>query len=139
MKKTKLIIECEYHFDLIGVSSSVKLYKVAWALNNQLQIRLVKTEDFKLEMKGGATATFCNYEYLVEESSFNLFRNRSMEMEGAYLLPELNHFDYIIKLSRNSQTFAKEVIIKELKEMKWIEYISPLEVEKLKSKDNFLN
>lgn len=139
MKKTKLIIECEYHFDLIGVSSSVKLYKLAWALNNQLHIRLIKTEDYKLEIKSGEIATFCNYNYLIEESSFHLYRNRSMEVEGAYLLPELNHFDYIIKLSRNSQTFAKEVIIKELKEMKWIEYISALEVEKLKSKDNFLN
>ena len=139
MKKTKLIIECEYHFDLIGVSSSVKLYKLAWALNNQLSIRLIKTDDYELEMKGGRIATFCNYNYEVEESSFYLFRNKSMEVEGAYLLPELSHFDYIIKLTRNSQTFAKEVILKELNEMKWIEYISPLEVEKLKSKDNFLN
>ncbi|MEL7002753.1 MAG: IPExxxVDY family protein [Bacteroidota bacterium] len=139
MKKTKLIIECEYHFDLIGVSSSVKLYKLAWALNNQLQIRLVKTDDYDLEMKGGGSASFCHYHHRIEESAFDLFRNRSIEVERAYLIPELTHFDYIIKLTRNSQTFAKEVIIKELKEMKWIEYISPLEVEKLKSRDNFLN
>ncbi len=133
MKKTKLIIECEYHFDLIGVSSSVKLYKLAWALNNQLSIRLIKTDDYELEMKGGRIATFCNYNYEVEESSFYLFRNKSMEVEGAYLLPELSHFDYIRKLTLNSHTFSKELILNELKVMIWIDYITPLEVEKLRS------
>ena len=139
MKKTRLIIDCEYPFELIGISSSVKLYKLAWALNNELGIRLIKDGDYQLELKAGEMATFCSYKYAIEESSFELFRNRSMETEGAYLLPEMIHFDYIIKLSQNSQTFAKEVILKQLKEMKWIEYISALEVEKLKSKDNFLN
>ncbi|UII29973.1 IPExxxVDY family protein [Fulvivirga ulvae] len=138
MKKTRLIVEYEYEFELIGVIASVKFYKLAWAINKKLDIRLVKQEDYTIEMKGGGKTSFSNYLYQVDGKCFRLFRNRSVEGENAYLIPELPHFDYVIKIDEQSQSFAKEEILKELKEVTWIEYIAAIEVEKLKSKDNFL-
>ncbi|ELR72336.1 hypothetical protein C900_01618 [Fulvivirga imtechensis AK7] len=138
MKKTRLIIDHEYEFDLLGVIASVKSYKLAWAINKKLDIRLVKQEDFILEMRNNGKANFINYLFDPETSYFHLFKNKSIEGENTHLVPELNHFDYIVKIDRHSQSFAKEEILKELKEVPWIEYIAAIEVEKLKSKDNFL-
>ncbi|MBL6445240.1 IPExxxVDY family protein [Fulvivirga sp. 29W222] len=138
MKKTKLIVEYEYEFELIGIISSIKFYKLAWAINKKLDVRLVKQDDYSMEMKGGNLASFSNYLYQMESSCFRLFKNRSVEGENASLIPELPHFDYIIKIDEQSQSFAKEEILKELKEVQWIEYIAAIEVETLKSKDNFL-
>lgn len=138
MKKTRLIIDHEYEFDLLGIIASVKSYKLAWAINKKLDIRLVKQGDYFLEMKDGKRAGFANYCYDPEGSFFYLFRNRSVEGEKAHLLPEMSHFDYLVKTNKDSQSFASEEILKELKEVTWIEYIAAIEVEKLKSKDNFL-
>ena len=138
MKKTRLIVEYEYEFELIGIIASVKFYKLAWAINQKLDIRLVKQDDYSIEMKRGSKAAFSNYLYQLESQCFRLFKNRSVEGENTCLLPELPHFDYIVKIDEQSQSFAKEEILKELKEVPWIEYIAAIEVEKLKSKDNFL-
>lgn len=138
MKKTRLIVEYEYEFDLIGIIASVKFYKLAWAINKKLDIRLVKQPDYTIEMKGSNHPAFSNYLYQLESSCFRLFKNRSVEGENTYLIPELPHFDYVVKIDEQSQSFAKEEILKELKEVQWIEYIAAIEVEKLKSKDNFL-
>ena len=42
MRKSKLIIEYEYDFNLIGLISTAKGYKLAWELNQALGIHLVK-------------------------------------------------------------------------------------------------
>lgn len=139
MKKTRLIVDYDYEFHLLGVISSIKFYKLAWAINNQLHIRLLKEEDHELNLKNNKKVTFGQYIFETENSIFQLYKNKSESDEIAYLLPEMSHFDYVIKLDANSQSFAKEEVLKELREVKWIEYIAPIEVENLKSKDNFLS
>ena len=138
MKKMRLVVEYEYEFELLGIITSVKFYKLAWAINQKLGIRLVKQADYTLEVKGGGTAAFGNYLFESDYSYFELYKNRAMEGENAYLVPEFQHFDYLVKIDAQSQSFAKEEILKELKEVSWIEYIAAIEVKKLKSKDNFL-
>lgn len=139
MKKTRLIIDHEYEFDLLGIIASAKAYKLAWAINKKLDIRLIKEEDYELEMKNNNKACFANYLFDPEAGYFHLFKNKSVDGENGYLIPEFSHFDYIVKIDRDSQSFATEEILKELKEVTWIEYIAAIEVEKLKSKDNFLS
>lgn len=139
MKKTRLIVDYDYEFHLLGVISSIKFYKLAWAINNKLHIRLLKDNDYELNLKNNKKVTFGQYIFETENSIFQLYKNKSESDDIAYLLPEMNHFDYIIKLDANSQSFAKEEVLKELREVKWIEYIASIEVEKLKSKDNFLS
>jgi hypothetical protein len=42
MKKSKLLIDYEFDFELLGLSASAKGYKLAWELNQVLGIQLVK-------------------------------------------------------------------------------------------------
>jgi len=139
MKKTRLIVDYDYEFDLLGIISSVKFYKLAWAINNQLDIRLVKDDDHIIELKNNKKVTFGNYSFDSEHSNLRLFKNKAEEGELSYLLPEMTHLDYLMKVDTMSQSFAVEEVIKALREVKWIEYIAALDVDNLKSKDNFLS
>ncbi|MCG8386875.1 MAG: IPExxxVDY family protein [Cytophagales bacterium] len=139
MKKTKLIIDFEYEFTLFGISSSTKFYKLAWALNNHLNFHLVRSDDYILEDQKAGQHHFGMYTFQEEHGEIDFFKNQCLGPGQAYLLPELIHFDYILKLSGILQSFSKEEMLKELREIKWIEYIADLEVNKLKSKDNFLS
>jgi hypothetical protein len=139
MKKTKLHIEYDYDFELLGISSSAKFYKLAWAINNRLDIRLIKLEDFLLEVENGQNFSFINYSFEEDNCYFHLFKNKSPDNESRYLVPEMAHYDYILKFNGTFQSFAVEEVLKELREVKYIEYIAPIPLKKLKSKDNFLN
>ena len=139
MKKTRLIVEYDYEFGLLGIISSVKFYKLAWAINNKLNISLVKSSDISLDTKRHKNLSFSLYDYSTEQSNFQVFKNKTEGKENAHLIPEMSHLDYIVKIDENSQSFAIEEVMKALREVKWIEYIAVLDVDNLKSRDNFLN
>jgi len=139
MKKTRLIVDYEYEFDLAGLISSVKFYKLAWAINQKLDIRLVKQADYELLMKNNKAVRFINYIYESDNCTLQLFKNKSDTKEVAYLIPEMNHLDYVLKVDSVSQSFANEEVVKALRDVKWIEYIATIDVDNLKSKDNFLS
>lgn len=138
MKKTKLIIEHSYDFDLLGIISTMRFYKAAWSINNCLNIRFIKDEDLTLEIKDTRPSIFGSYIFETEYCCIQLYKNKSIDGENAYLIPEMQHYDYILKTSQESQSFAGEEIMKALKEVPWIQYIAAIEVNKLKSKDNLL-
>ena len=138
MKKTRLNIEFSYDFWLFGVSSSIKFFKLAWAINNKLGIQLVRHSDHLIVNRDSQSVAFGIYKCGEDGCRIELFRNRSLDHDRSFLLPEFNHFDYLIKVDSSLQSFSKEEILKELKDVQWIEYIAALEVNDLKSKDNFL-
>ncbi|WP_370539754.1 IPExxxVDY family protein [Algoriphagus sp. Y33] len=49
MKKAKLLIEHTYDFELLGLVSPVKDYKMAWLINRELDLNLIKYDDLLLE------------------------------------------------------------------------------------------
>jgi hypothetical protein len=138
MKKTRLVIEYDYDFVLLGITSSVKFYKLAWSVNKALGINLVRIPDYELPLKEETQAFGC-YVYGEEEPVCWLFKNRSLENEKHYLAPEYAHFDYLLKFPLESQSFAQKEILQDLREVKCIEYIGAIEIDTMKSRDNFLD
>ena len=139
MKKTKLVVDFEYDFELIGITSSTKFHKLCWSINNGIGLRLIKQEDFVLESVEGREMTFVNYAHVDDSCEIIVFKNKSPDNDSDLILPEMPHFDYVLKINGSFQTFAVEEVIKQLRDVKYIEYIAPIALEKLKSKDNFLN
>ena len=72
MKKKRLEIEYSYDFDLIGVISSAKGYKLAWDINSQLSARLVKQPDLVVQFKNNAEASFSYFSYERASSYYKL-------------------------------------------------------------------
>jgi len=139
MKKTRLIVDYDYEFELAGLISSVKFYKLAWAINQKLDARLVKEDDYELVGKNNKTINFINYIHASDSCTLQLLKNRSNNIEKFHLIPEMSHLDYILKIESTTQSFASEEVVKALRDVKWIEYIAPIDVNNLKSKDNFLS
>lgn len=138
MKRNRLVVEYTYSFALIGITTSIKFYKLAWLLNKALDIDLIKEGDFVLDLKNRQQA-FELYSYPMDEPMLTLYRNKSVSSDTNYLLPELTHFDYILKVPEESQTFSAKEIAEVLRDLNMIEYIGALNVDTLKSRDNFLD
>ena len=139
IKKNKLEIEYSYNFELMGVRTSLKGYKLAWELNKILKINLVKQEDLVIHFKKDQTSSYDHYAFRTTLTDFHLFRNRPNEAENAVpeLVPEFPHFDFII-MTQNEENMTDNRLQEYLRAIPSVEWVTLIPLTSLKSKENFI-
>jgi hypothetical protein len=138
MKKNKLVIDYEFDFQLLGIISSAKGYKLAWHINHQLNIQLVKQDDLIVGFKKADEKSFAHYSYETRLNRLKLFKNKPMDADSGkyYLVPEFPHFDFIILTQMEENSL--QAVLPQLREIPSIELLAPISLEGLKSKSNFI-
>ena len=139
MKKKRLDIEYTFDFNLFGLISTVKAYKMAWELNHVLGAKLIKMEDYEVQLKAGSPQRYAHYAQGNEVSVLKLFRNRPNEESGAKdsLVPEHPHFDFI--LLTQGEAFDDHNRLQELlRNIPSIELAAFIPLATLKSKEHFI-
>ncbi|MCH7414950.1 IPExxxVDY family protein [Belliella sp. R4-6] len=140
MKKTKLLVEHQYEFELLGFVAPIKDYKMAWAVNNCLKIRLVKTNDFELQFLDDSKLKISQYILEIDHGFIQLLKNRSFNDNGNvhYLIPELKIMDYFMLIQDLTFDLNINAYIEQLSKSTLIQNVVKLEVSKIKSKENLL-
>ena len=141
MKKNKLIVSYAYEFTLLGVASNSKDYKLAWAINQLLRIKLVKAADLVIETRNDKNIVISNFIFETEHSIFRLLKNKSFDKSPdgpGYLVPELRNFDYFIWISGFEDTFTLEEFVESLRRINEIQFLQKIEVTNIKSKENLI-
>jgi hypothetical protein len=131
-----LEIEDDYDFEIIGVSSHEKDYRLAWSLNKTLGWRLVRIEDVVVEGKRSTThhARF-RWTHPVDQTVFTLIDNKTPE--GTFM-PDLMQFDYLLKIEQPSESSMNK-LQSGLRKTDFVLAFQRQEVDKLKYKDNLLD
>jgi len=139
MKKTKFIIDYDYDFRLLGLTAAVKGYKLAWEINQILNINLVKQPDLVVGFRKNDEKLFSFYAYESLHNRLKLFKNRPFENEhGKYfLIPEFPHFDFII-LAAMEEQYPHQRLIDLFKTIPSVQLVTAIPLEGLKSKSNFI-
>ena len=141
MVKNKLVIEYDYDFDLYGIISLARAYKLAWLINQQLNLHLIKENDIHFSFLNEEKLVISNYLYQTEHSHFRLLKNKSEESSAekmGYLIPELNKFDYFIMKNGVINDYDNSELLNQLQEIKEIQYIVSLDIKKIKSRENLI-
>lgn len=139
MKKSKLVIEYDYDFELLGIVSQAKGYKLAWELNQLLHVQLVKQPDLVVGFKNGEEKGFSFYSHASQLNRLKLFKNKASENEPGkyYLIPEFPHFDFII-LAAMEEQYMHQKLVDLIKAIPAVQLVSAIPLEGLKSKSNFI-
>lgn len=139
MKKSKLVIDYEYDFELVGIRSSGKGYKLAWEINTSLGIHLVRQPDLVVGFKKAEEKKFSFYAHETRINRLKLFKNKPVDTDHGkyYLVPEFPHFDFIFLIQIDDVT-QRETIANQLRQIASIEMVSSIPLEGLKSKSNFI-
>jgi hypothetical protein len=139
MKKSKLVIEYDYDFELTGIVSTMRGYKLAWEINRRLGVHLVKQPDLVVGFKNQEERFFSYYAYETRLNRLKLFKNKPVDYEtGKYfLVPEFPRFDFII-LTSSAEPEYTDMVIRSLKQVSSIELLTPIPTASLKSKVNFI-
>jgi len=139
MKKTKLVVEYDFGFSLIGITTTLKGYKLAWEINRQLSIQLIKKDDILVGFKGGVEKAFAAHAYETQLRFIKLIRNKPQEGENNkfFLAPEYPHFDYLLVIRDAEQSFAAN-ILEDIRKIPSVELAAFIPLDTLKSKENFI-
>jgi hypothetical protein len=138
MKKKRLEIEYTYDFELLGIISSAKGYKLAWEINQHLSARLVKQPDLVIQLKKNQETSFTYYSFDNDVNQLKLFRNKPNDSEAnTSLLPEYPHYDYIL-LTQGEERYRQSTLLEVLRNIPSIELVAFIPLGPLKSKDNFI-
>ena len=139
MKKNKLLIDYEFDFQLMGVSSAAKGYKLAFDINQSLGIKLVKQPDLIVGFKNNEEKSFSFYAFQTPLNRLKLFKNKPVEQDTGkyYLIPEFPHFDFII-LAAMDEHHTPQQLIESIRAVPAIQLVAPIPLDGLKSKSNFI-
>jgi hypothetical protein len=136
---SKLVLELEYDFDftLIGVSSHVANYRLAWGMNQLFDLELERIDDVDLSFGSEKKGNFSIYRSEDEESytTFHLISNRC---STGYLIPELKKMDYFIQYWGSMSSIELEQFKNELRKAPSVLATVDIDPMHLKSRNNLL-
>jgi hypothetical protein len=140
MKKTKLFIEPAFDFELLGLVSPVKDYKMAWLINRDLNLDLVRSEDVKIEFVASPKLEISQFFLSLPHGFIQLLKNKALNtsQQLAYLIPELRNLDYFLLVQDQTQQLSISTFMDHLGKNPLIQSVVKLDVSKIKSKDNLL-
>ncbi|WP_268035231.1 IPExxxVDY family protein [Algoriphagus sp. PAP.12] len=140
MKKVKLQIEHTYDFDVLGLVSPVRDYKMAWLINRQLDLDLIKWEDLEIEFLSDPHLKISQYFLSLPHGYVQLLKNKALNTNNqvSYLIPELKSMDYFLLVQDQTFQISINTFANELAKIPFIQNVMKLDVSKLKSKENLL-
>lgn len=138
IRKNKLEIEYSFNFELVGIRTSLKGYKLAWHLNQLLQTRLVRQKDLEVHHRKGV-ALYDHFAHITTLNTLHLFRNKAADAESSYpaLVPEFPHFDYVL-MTQSEESLSSNRLLQFLRKVPSVELAALIPLSALKSKETFI-
>ena len=132
----------EINYDLFGIVSNIKEYKLAWILNKIFSIDLIKVDDLIITKHNQKIFQISNYFYKTDEFITRLLKNRLIN-KGSYnnekfLINKLSNFDYFLQVYNHSNEFNKKEIINKLNTESSIQFANFVDINLIKEKDLLL-
>ena len=121
IKKIKLEIDDEIEFPILGISTALGDYRLAWELNSKLNLKFecsVEGTYFSIPNKSKKMVDYDYYSYASEEdmSKFFLVKNKQ---QGSTLFSDRERLDFFLVL-RDNYTYDIEDLILDLRKIKGI-------------------
>jgi hypothetical protein len=140
MKKAKLQIEPTFDFELLGIVSPIREYRMAWLVNQELELNLVKVDDLELEFLNSEKLEIAQYFLSLPHGFIQLLKNKAINstQQLAYLIPELKNLDYFLLVQDETEELDLINFVKKLSQNPLVQSIVRIDISKLKSKENLL-
>lgn len=138
MAKYTLSLDEDFNFDLIGLCSHQGDYRVCWAINEKIDLKLRKSiEPFMVSgKKGTINSSHSLYEWEDENDniSYYFIQNKS---QGKYLVPEKSQIDFFLVIREAGSVDVKN-LLSQLKQIPCILTAFDFDPYELKSANKFI-
>ena len=132
----------DINYDLFGIVSNIKEYKLAWILNKIFFIDLVKIDDLIIKKHNRKVFQISNYFYQTDEFTIRLLKNKliyKIDLNNEkFLIQKLSKFDYLFQIYNSSTSFNRKEIINKLNSESSIQFANFVNINLIKEKDLLL-
>lgn len=138
IQRHKLEVEYEYDFILIGISSHEKPHRVAWGLNQSLELDLARTEPYRLALKkSDPDSEFAHFtwEHPDFEATYSLLANKGTH---GLLIAEQHQADYFLLAQGPFTKEDEQEMISGMRSVSFILMAYSINPDVLKSKQNLI-
>ncbi|MGM0532107.1 MAG: IPExxxVDY family protein [Bacteroidota bacterium] len=119
-------------FQIVCIASHQNDYRLSWALNQQLNIRLQKDHDLSIEDKQyDANQQFTKYCYEAGNQTARYFLIANKNSCG-FLLPDMKNIDFLLKIEGEISEGDLSSMIKEIRKIDFV--IIAFKLENLREK-----
>ena len=121
LKKMKLEIDDEIEFPILGISTALGDYRLAWELNSKLKLKFQRSQEgkfFTIPDKSKKNIDYEYYSYVNEEemSKFFLVKNKQ---KGSTLFSDRERLDFFLVL-RDNFVWDEEDLLSDLRKIKGV-------------------
>lgn len=122
------------NYNVIGIVSTFKEYKVAWHLNQLFDINLIKKKDEEVRLVNSSVIKISFLEFKIGKRHIKLISNKLKKSSKSNLISSLSNFDFFIIFSKNFFEFKDYDIIDRLKTNNTFQFANFVDINKLKDK-----
>lgn len=138
MARRKLKIDPDFNFILVGLSTPLQDYRLAWWLNKVLHKQLARVGDLVLtDPESRLQTSFSRFDYSEEltRSTFHLVQNR---MGSVFLLPEVREMDYLFLIKGDYYRTRQAGIAKKLRDIEQMQAVVIINPDMLRNRNNLI-
>lgn len=122
---------------ILGIASTLKNYQLCWHLEKSMNIDFHTAIDLQIGMeKNRRSYSFTVYQFIhpVSQQQHFLYSNKH---EGEFLLPELQHLDFIWLIRDDFFDESDFLLLQQgIRSIQGVQLVTEVQHEKIKSKDN---
>ena len=137
-KSHKLIVEDDFHFFLVVISSHENDYRLSWAINTHLKMALKRADNLQIHnprIKQDQEFSLYQFTDLETVLHYNLIANRC---DNGFLLEEMKNIDYVLKIMGDASKNFPEQLVNKLKKIDIITTAFEIDPSELKSRKKLL-
>lgn len=138
MAKKKLLIENDYDFFLFGICCPEKSFRLCFALNSKLKASFSKSKDMEVQEKNQKSESKFPVFTFRNEEMFTDYRVIANKYDNRILVPEHKQADFLLMVQGGMPFSEKNLILKKIKEVTFVQTAFEIDPKKIKSKENFV-
>ena len=136
MSKNVLELDYDYDFQLIGLVTSIRQYRLAWFLNQTLGTNLAKDDDLEFTSKRDKREnhfSVMSYSDELNKTEYFLISNKE---EGQFLLKELKLVDQLLMIRGTYASVEIDEMLDKIGNISTIQTSFSIDPSTLKEKEN---
>ncbi|HNW97183.1 MAG TPA: IPExxxVDY family protein [Bacteroidales bacterium] len=138
-KKLKLDSNFDNDYTLLGIASHHRDYRLIWALNEKMQLRMSKMDNLKVfNDKKNELQEFSLY-YFDEPQTFKSYYFITNLGEQGFLFPEYKQMNFFLLIKGNVTEAIKNEMVKDIYSLGIVLTVHTITLSTIKSINNFFS
>lgn len=138
-KKLQIKFDLQSEYILLGISTQLKDYRLAFHINNDLKLNFIRMDDLLFENEIHKQENKFSFYYYFDEESQNTFSLISNHNKYGKILPSAKQIDYFFIIKDHIRSEKKQKYLSTIRKIRNVNATLEIDIKKIKNADLLLS